>query len=162
MKLVSDATLSVVSARKGLGAGRKVIDSIKDNLPQHPNFVRLDASEAKVVVQELETLNEVAGRLADEVRAFRDNQRLDRDAPPPRSACCKNCRYFEATLSAEAHVPAVYQAIVEEPGVCVLHPPLVGGRNDKGLVVSSAFPLVHPTRWCAQWALAEEDEASAS
>lgn len=156
-KPLTASVVDIISARKGLGAGRQVLDRMRAQLAKYPGMlVKLDAADADVAGKEMEALNEIAGRLADEVQAFRENRRIERNATPPDRPCCKNCRWFEATLSAEAHVPAAYQAIVKDAGVCVLNPPVAGPRNGKGEIVTSSFPLVHPSRRCRFLELIED------
>ena len=151
--LLNDKALAAITARQGLGAGRGVIDSIRDQLKRHPKgLVRLDPAEADAVTQEMETLNEAAGRLGDEVVAFRANVQLQRDAPPARQQTCANCRFFDAVVSTEGHVPVARQAILQGTGVCCWGPPAAGPKPHNVQPPSqSFFTAVHPTRWCGRW-----------
>ncbi len=150
-KLLSDEQLAAVIAKKLVGSGHALIEDLREAARRGAGaLVRIES--VGPFVGEVDMLREVAARLGIEVRAFRDNVQLERDAPPPRLQSCLNCISFDAVKSTEAHMKVDRQAIVSEAGVCRHNPPTGIPRGSAGgPPVASSFPPVWPDQWCRRW-----------
>lgn len=153
-KHLTDEQVAAAVSKTLAGPGHRLIENMRQDASRvHPETqIRIPASSAGQVVAEADMLREAAARLAVEVRAFRSNVQLERDAPPRRMQSCLNCVSFDAVKSSVAHVRVERQAIVQEAGVCRHNPPTAVPRGPSGgTPTASAFPPVWPEQWCRRW-----------
>lgn len=148
---LSDAHVAAAMARKLAGPGPLIDDLREADRRKATALVRIES--VGPLVREIDTLREVAASLATEVRAFRDNVQLDRDAPPAPLQSCLDCVSFNAVKTSDAHMKVERQAIVQEAGVCRHNPPTAMPQRGPtvGPPVASFFPPVWPHEWCRRW-----------
>lgn len=162
-KLLSGERVAEAIAKKLMGDAHPLIEDMRQQTASaHPDSrVIVSAAGMRMLIGEVDMLREVAARLGTEVRAFRNNVQLQRDAPPSRDQSCLNCRFFEAVKSTEAHIVVGRQAIVQDAGACCRQPPSPGPRGSSGDSPSTSFfTPVHPSKWCGGWELLDNRRAA--
>ncbi|WP_156002655.1 hypothetical protein [Sphingomonas melonis] len=138
-------------AKKLVGPGHAFIEDLREADRRRATAL-LRIETVGPIVNEIDALREVAASLATEVRAFRDNVQMERDAPPAPIQSCLDCISFNAVKSTEAHVKVERQAIVQQAGVCRHNPPTAMPRGAAGgSPTGSFFPPVWPHEWCRRW-----------